>query len=168
MLLFKLISKALEHINELCSYSLTLLLRVFQALGRISDCHSQDNFPLIASVIDTNCRKSCTNLEPVKHYFGVVDHSHWQMQVVLKCIHHSLSFLHVRNHSCGTHRLPQYTNSQAFSCEHSLRSVHCMQRTLYLRRPLSTKTQCRRLPRTWCTSVAATVLSTPPDKAQMT
>ena len=40
--------------------------------------------------------------------------------------------------------------------------------TLYRRRPLSTKTQCRRSPSTLCTSVAATVLSTPPDRAQMT
>lgn len=41
-------------------------------------------------------------------------------------------------------------------------------RTLYRRRPLSTKTQCSRSPRTLCTRVAATVLSTPPESAHMT
>lgn len=40
--------------------------------------------------------------------------------------------------------------------------------TLYRKRPLSTKTQCNRSPKTWCTRVAATVLSTPPDNAHMT
>ena len=34
--------------------------------------------------------------------------------------------------------------------------------------PLSTKTQCSRSPSTLWTRVAATVLSTPPDNAQMT
>ena len=40
--------------------------------------------------------------------------------------------------------------------------------TLYLRRPLSTNTQCSRSLSTLCTSTAATALSTPPDSAQMT
>mmetsp|Transcript_21332 Transcript_21332/g.63932 ORF Transcript_21332/g.63932 Transcript_21332/m.63932 type:complete len:277 (+) Transcript_21332:892-1722(+) len=40
-------------------------------------------------------------------------------------------------------------------------------RSLKRSSPLSTNTQCRRSPRTLCTSVAATVESTPPESAQM-
>ena len=40
--------------------------------------------------------------------------------------------------------------------------------TLYLRRPLSTKTQWSRSLSTLCTRSAATALSTPPDRAQIT
>ena len=51
VLLLKLISKALEHINELCSDSLALLLWVFQALGRFQTVICRAKLPLAANAL---------------------------------------------------------------------------------------------------------------------
>eukprot|EP00951_Prasinocladus_malaysianus_P027489 scaffold246875_cov50-Prasinocladus_malaysianus.AAC.2 len=102
-------------------------------------------------------------LESTQHSLRVVNDSYRQMEVVLKGLHDALTLLRIRVPNQSTIEPKKLTNEWA-----RLAWKPGRRPTLYLRRPLSTKMQCRRSPMTLWTRVAATAESTPPDRAQMT